>query len=235
MTSLVSAGLGGFMLGRVLPSEVHSINRAARSRFKRRAAAFSAAAFYFASTRTIALTCHSERSVPMYLFPQIVPYDFRSGRAVEESLLAFVVINDAREICYSYPLIQRSLLRLHAQIAPRHLLWLPNPQNPQQRRRDAPQRATLFEPQRAIFLQENKRHRIRGVVSVRTARHRIDHRLGIAVVRSDDPGAAAGPQRLKDAPKTCVHRFHGANRRLQPPRMPDHIGGGKIHDHGIAR
>src|ERR1700676_4021766 len=40
--------------------------------------------------RALALTCHSERSVPMYLFPEIVPYDFRSGRVVEESLLAFL-------------------------------------------------------------------------------------------------------------------------------------------------
>jgi len=38
------------MLVRVLPSQLHSINRTARSRFKRRAAAFSAAAFYFDST-----------------------------------------------------------------------------------------------------------------------------------------------------------------------------------------
>ena len=88
----------------------------------------------------------------MYLFPEIVPYDFRSGRAAEESLLAFVVINDAREICYSYPFIQPSLLQLHAQIAPRHLPWLRNPQNSQHRRRNVPQRATLFEPQRVIFL-----------------------------------------------------------------------------------
>ena len=90
------------MLGRVLPFQVHSINRTARSRFKRRAAVFSAAAFYFDSTRTIAPTCHSERSVPMYLFPEIVPYDFRSGRAVEarilppmlfgESLFAFIAL-----------------------------------------------------------------------------------------------------------------------------------------------
>jgi hypothetical protein len=54
--------------------------------------AFSAAAFYFDSTRTIALTCHSERSVPTSVSSGNRISDFRSGRAVEESLFAFIAL-----------------------------------------------------------------------------------------------------------------------------------------------
>src|SRR2546427_9133523 len=99
MTSLVSAGFGGF-ISTAIPWVAHS--------------------------NLNSYGCHSERSVPVSVSPEIAPYDFRSGRSGGESHLQDE-LSPRNKVEES---LLRILFRSHAQIASRHLLGLRNPQNP---------------------------------------------------------------------------------------------------------
>ena len=68
---------------------------------------------------------------------------------------------------------------------------------------------------------------------VRTARHRVDHQLRIAVVRRYQQRSAAALDRLINAPKLCIHRLHSLDGLRQFAGMPHHVRVGKVHDHNI--
>ena len=94
---------------------------------------------------------------------------------------------------------------------------LAHAQNAQQRRRDIAQRTSALQLRAAVFGQQNERDGIRGVIGVRAAGDRINHRFGVAVIGGDNPRAAARPQRLKNSSQAFVHRFAGLDRRFELP------------------
>ena len=63
------------------------------------------------------------------------------------------------------------------------------------------------------FVDEQKRHRVRGVRRVRAVRQRVDHQLAVAVVGRDEQRGAAPLGALHDALETLIDRLHGLHGR----------------------
>src|SRR5580704_18155569 len=73
----------------------------------------------------------------------------------------------------------RHLTLAAAQIASCHVGGGSLTKDTKHRRRNVAQRATRLKRSGSIIAHENERHRIQRVVGMRTARHGIDHRLGV--------------------------------------------------------
>ena len=71
------------------------------------------------------------------------------------------------------------------------------------------------------------------MIGVRPAGGGIDHGFRVAMVRGDDPGAAARLQSLKNCGESGVHGFDGFDGGWQISGMPHHVGIGVIHDDGV--
>src|ERR1039458_10597924 len=103
-----------------------------------------------------------------------------------------------------------------SQIVPCHFLGLRDTENPEHGRSNVLQRAIGTQGEAArvalelsrrdrMFGHYDERHGIRGVRRLRTARGRIDHLLGIAVVGSDDHGSAALTECRVDLAQAAVN------------------------------
>ena len=68
------------------------------------------------------------------------------------------------------------------------------------------------------------------MVGVRSAGHRIDHRLGIAVVRGDERDAPAASHRRDDLAHRLVDGLDRTHRSLEHAGVPDHVAVGEVHD-----
>ncbi len=76
-------------------------------------------------------------------------------------------------------------------------------------------------------------HGVGGVGGVRTARCRVDHHLGVAVVGRDQQRSTFGADRGFDPAQTGINGFDGLDRRLNLPGVSHHVGVGKIDDDDI--
>src|SRR6185369_1766460 len=93
-----------------------------------------------------------------------------------------------------------------SQIAARHLSWLLEPEQTEQRGRDVFERAACSQLRAdRLFIDQMKRHGVRCVRRVWAAGGRIDHLLGVAMIGGDQRDAIRGAHSLCDPTETGVY------------------------------
>src|SRR5271168_712770 len=98
---------------------------------------------------------------------------------------------------------------------------------------DIAQGAAGAQMQFFVVADEDEGDWIGGVIGVRAAVGGIDHGFGVAVVGGDDPGAAAGFERLINLGEAGVDGFNGFDSGFEFSGMADHVGVGVVHDDGV--
>src|SRR5260370_32395023 len=107
-------------------------------------------------------------------------------------------------------LCSRMTSRQATQIGAGHVGGLYLAEATEQRGCNVAQRAARLQSQLLVFRYQNERNRVRGVIGMRPASGRIDHRLRVAMIGGDDPPAAVPLPRLANcarSPVPCPPRF----------------------------